>query len=111
MMDATAETTPLGLRPSQSLFAVTYRAGTAWKVDMPMAAQDLRAHFFYLKDLHERGEVLVAGPLGERGGLVILRVAGADAARRIAAADPAVQSRVFEADVETFVPSIGTVAS
>ena len=92
-----------------TVIAVIYRAGPAWRRGEPVERQDLRDHFLYLLDLHRRRTVVVAGPLGGAGGLLLLRTDDLDAARRIAAGDPAVRSRVFDADVEPFTPRIGSL--
>lgn len=89
------------------LFAVVYRPGPRWKVGAAMKDQDLRGHFFYLSDLNQKGKVMVAGPLGEDGGLVILRAPDQEAAGKMASADPAVLAGVFVSEVRPFTPRIG----
>ena len=53
------------------LFAIIYRAGPNWKAGAPLDAQSLRDHLLYLGGLSERGVVMVAGPFGADGGLII----------------------------------------
>jgi uncharacterized protein YciI len=86
------------------LFAITYRAGPSWKPGVPMEQQGLRDHFYYLRDLHARGTVLLAGPLGDDGGLVLVRARDQAEAERTMATDPAVVSGAFVGDVRPFVP-------
>jgi uncharacterized protein YciI len=86
------------------LFAVVYRAGPGWKPGVPMEQQGLRDHFFYLRDLHARGVVVLAGPLGADGGLVLVRAREQAEAERVIAADPAVVSGVFTGEARAFVP-------
>jgi uncharacterized protein YciI len=92
---------------AQPLFAVVYRPGPKWKVGAPMKDQDLRNHFLYLRDLGQKGAVVVAGPLGDDGGLVILRASNQEAALRMVSADPAVLAGVFVGQVRPFLPRIG----
>lgn len=93
--------------PALPLFAVVYRAGPEWKDGAAMKDQDLRGHFFYLRELSQRGAVMVAGPLGEDGGLVILRASDQKAAGKMVSADPAVLARVFVGEIKPFLPRIG----
>ena len=106
-MPASAEGPRGPAATAPTVFAVVYRAGPAWRRGEPTERQDLRDHFLYLRELHRQGTVVIAGPLGDAGGLVLLRVGDLDAARRIATDDPAVRSRVFVAEVEPFTPRIG----
>lgn len=88
---------------SLPLFAILYRAGPNWTADVPMAEQGLLEHFYYMRDLHERGRILLAGPLGEDGGLVILRAADQAEADRVISADPAVMAGKFVGTATPFV--------
>jgi uncharacterized protein YciI len=72
-----------------------------------MKDQNLRDHFFYLRDLSRNGTVMVAGPLGEDGGLVILRASDQEAAGKMVSTDPAVLARVFVGEVKPFLPRMG----
>jgi uncharacterized protein YciI len=96
-----AGTAPTG---ADDLFAVVYRAGPNWKPDVPMEQQGLRDHFYYLRDLHARGVILLAGPLGADGGLVVLRARDQAEAQRVVAADPAIAAGLFAGRAEPFVP-------
>jgi uncharacterized protein len=89
------------------LYAVIYRPGPNWKVGLPMKDQDLRDHFFYLRDLNEKGVVAVAGPLGDDGGLVIMRATDGKAAGLLVSADPAVSAGIFVGEPRPFLPRIG----
>ena len=95
--------------PSAVLYAVTYRAGPAWQPGRPMEAQGLRDHFFYMRSLHQQGLIAAAGPMGAEGGLMLIYVADRAAAEAILARDPAIQARIFTADVQRFDPKfVGT---
>lgn len=85
------------------LFAVVYEAGPTWTPEVPMAEQGLLDHFYYMRDLHQRGHIVIAGPLGEDGGLVILRAADQAAADQAIAADPAVKEGKFVGTATPFV--------
>jgi uncharacterized protein YciI len=87
-----------------ALFAVVYRAGPNWKPGVPMEQQGLRDHFHYLRDLHARGVIQLAGPLGADGGLVLLRARDQKEAERVIAEDPAVVAGLFVGEAEPFVP-------
>ena len=89
---------------SLPLFAIVYRAGPNWSSGVPMSEQGLLEHFYYMRDLHERGLIVLAGPLGEDGGLVILRAAGQADADRTIEADPAVRDGKFVGTATPFVP-------
>jgi uncharacterized protein YciI len=89
------------------LFAVVYRAGPGWKAGAAMKDQDLRGHFFYLRELSRNGAVMVAGPLGEDGGLVILRASDLEAANKMVSTDPAVLAGVFLGEIKPFLPKFG----
>jgi uncharacterized protein YciI len=77
------------------LFAIVYEAGPNWTPGVPMAEQGLLDHFYYMRDLHQRGLIVIAGPMGEDGGLVILRAAGQPEANQVIAGDPAVRDGKF----------------
>ena len=86
------------------LYAVIYDVGPKWRAGVPMEQQGLREHFFYMRDLHARGVILLAGPMGGDGGLVILRATDQAAAERVVADDPAVTAGIFSGRTARFVP-------
>ena len=85
------------------LFAILYRPGPNWTPDLPLAEQGLLEHFYYMRDLHQRGRIVLAGPLGEDGGLVIVRAADQAEADQIKSADPAVMAGKFVGAATPFV--------
>lgn len=104
---ATATTTAQQQPAAQAarpLFAIVYRAGPAWKPGVPMKDQGLREHFYYVKALHERGDIVYAGAMGPDGGLMIFHAADQAAADTIMANDPAVKAGIFLADVRRYTP-------
>ena len=92
----------------EPLFAIIYRAGPRWKPGVPMEAQGLQGHFYYLSDLVKSGKVALAGPLGPDGGLVLLRATDQTAAERMMAADPAVTGGLFLGEVRGFLPRLAS---
>jgi uncharacterized protein YciI len=94
--------------PAQPLFAVIYGPGPAWKPGLPMAQQDLRAHGGYIARLAAEGRVVAGGGwVGLDGGMALLRCADADEAARLLAADPAVTTGVFAAELRRWSPRFG----
>lgn len=94
--------------PDQPLFTVIYRPGPAWKPGLPMAQQDLRAHGGYIARLAAEGRVVAGGGwVGEDGGMALLRCADAEEAARLLAADPAVTTGVFAAELRRWSPRFG----
>jgi uncharacterized protein len=69
-----------------------------------MAEQGLREHFLYVRDLHARGVIRLAGPRGAEGGLIVLRAGDQAEADRILAADPAVTAGLFIGEAMSFTP-------
>ena len=106
----TLMTTPAQAAPdaAQPLFAFIYRPGPAWKPGLPMAQQDLRAHGGYIARLAAEGRVVAGGGwVGVDGGMAVLRAADLDEANRLLAADPAITSGVFQADLRRWQPRFG----
>lgn len=92
----------------QPVFAIVFRPGPAWKPGLPMVKQDLRPHAAYYARLESEGRVVAAGGwVGVDGGMALVRAGDIEEARRILAADPAITSRVFEADLREWKPRFG----
>lgn len=85
-------------------FAVVYRPGPAWRPGVPMEEQGLRDHFFYLRDLDRSGRIILAGPLGPDGGLLLIRARDQAEADGVVAADPAIVSGLFVGAATPFTP-------
>ena len=91
--------------PASNLFVVIYRPGPAWQVGRPMSEQGLLPHGRYYRGLFDDGRLFAGGGFtGSDGGMAILKVADMDAARAIVAADPAVTSGIFVAQLEQWRP-------
>lgn len=63
-------------------------------------------HFLYLKELTLKGKVLMAGPVFDEFGLIVLRVSGEDEAREIMAAEPSVAQGVHTYEMTEMVTSL-----
>ena len=101
----------LGSTPQQQpaaaarpLFAIVYRSGPAWKPGVPMKGQGLRDHFYYVKALHQRGDIVLAGPMGPDGGLILIHTADQAAAETVMANDPAVKAGIFTGEARRYTP-------
>jgi uncharacterized protein len=84
-----------------------YRPGPAWKPGVPMARQDMRPHGAYIAKLDSQGRILAAGGFPDEGGMAIIRAASVEEAQRLLAADPAVASGLFLADLKAWKPRFG----
>jgi uncharacterized protein len=101
---APAQSEPGAAAPRQ-LFLFLYRPGPAWRAGRPMREQDLRAHGAYHAALQRDGRGFAGGGfVGEDGGMAIVRAANIEEARAILAADPAIRSGVFVADLRQWAP-------
>jgi uncharacterized protein len=101
---ALAQPEPAAAAPRQ-LFLFLYRPGPAWRAGRPMREQDLRDHAAYHARLLREGRGFAGGGyVGENGGLAIVRAASLDEARAMLAADPAIQSGVFVAELRQWAP-------
>ncbi len=94
----TGRTNPHGTSTSESKpgYLITYAAGPAFLAGKPLSEQPLQEHGRYMLDLHKRGVLRMAGGFGDdSGGAAFVDASSLEAAREIAEADPAVQSKVF----------------
>jgi uncharacterized protein len=83
-------------RESKPGYLITYTPGPAFLAGKPLSEQPLKEHGRYMLDLHRRGVLRMAGGFGDdSGGAAFVDAASLEAAREIAEADPAVQSKVF----------------
>lgn len=84
------------------LFVIRYEPGTNWKPDRPMSEQGLLEHFHYVKALHAKGLIVLAGPVGPDSGLIVLRARDLAEASRVMAEDPAVTAAIFAGSIQPF---------
>lgn len=95
---STEQTDPHGTstQHSKAGYLITYAAGPAFLAGRPLSEQPLKEHGRYMLDLHKRGVLRMAGGFGDdSGGAAFVDAGSLEAAREIAEADPAVQSKVF----------------
>lgn len=89
----------------RQLFLFLYRPGPAWRAGVPMRRQDLRDHGAYHARLVREGRSVAGGGyVGEEGGMAIVRAASRAEAEAMLAADPAIQSGVFAAELRQWSP-------
>lgn len=100
--------TPLQAEPAApqeaptQLFVIRYEPGASWKPGRPMSEQGLLEHFHYIKALHAKGVIVLAGPMGADSGLIVLRARDLAEASRVMAEDPAVTAAIFAGSIQPF---------
>src|SRR5688572_9952716 len=104
-----AASNPPPLEKGLPIFAFLYRAGPAWQAGKPMREQGLGPHGKYIKSLLESGRLFAGGGFSDvEGGLALVRAADLEEARGILAADPAITSGIFVADIHRWHPRFVT---
>lgn len=103
---AAAKVAPVPARRSGSLFAVVIGPGPAWKKGQPLKKSS-DGHWKYWQDLHAKGMVDSAGPVGQDTGFVLLRARNQREANAVIAADPAVRAGKFRGVARPYDPTIG----
>lgn len=93
------------------LFVIIYRAGPNWTHDVPVQQQGLLEHFRYMQDIERQGRIMIAGPMGADGGLVVLRAADQGEAERVIREDPAVIAGKFLGSAAPFFPRLGRLSN
>src|SRR5678815_1949428 len=84
----------------KATYLVVYRPGPAWLPGRPLSEQPLKDHGRYILSLYVKGSLKSAGPfLDNAGGAAAFEAANDDEAKAVVAADPAVVSGVFVAEV------------
>ena len=79
-------------------FIAHYEPGPAWLAGRPLREQPLGAHVAYLVDLHEKGSVLMGGPLADgSGGFVVFSADSGDQVAALLAGDPAIREGILVA--------------
>lgn len=87
------------------LFLFLYRPGPAWVAGRPMIEQDLRPHGAYMRRLFDEGRLFAGGGfVGEDGGMAVVRADDLAGAQALLAADPAITSGVFTAEIRQWRP-------
>jgi len=86
------------------VYVFLYRAGPAWQPGKPMAEQGLGPHAAYIKTLLDQGKLFAGGATGPDTGMAIVRAGSLEEAKAMLAADPAITSGVFAADLRAWAP-------
>ena len=82
-------------------FVAHYEPGLSWLKGKPMKDQPLKAHVDYLLGLHDRGKLIMGGPLADGlGGLVIFAAESIEEVEEILSSDPAIVNGIFAATVK-----------
>jgi uncharacterized protein YciI len=89
-------------------FILSYSRGPNWAEGLPRLQQPMiGSHLAYLRGLHEKSQLVMAGPLeGAAGGMVIIQTTSAEDARAIAQADPGVLAGTLHVEVSEWRPIV-----
>ncbi len=89
----------------QQIFLFQYSPGPAWREGVPMRQQGLGPHAAYMQQLQNDGRLFAGGGYtSDDGGMAIVTAANIDEARALLAADPAITSGIFVAELRHWVP-------
>ena len=106
---ATAQQAQMETAATQQLFLFQYSRGPAWRDGVPMREQGLGPHGAYMRQLQEQGRLFAGGGYAsDDGGMAIVMCANIDEARAILAADPAITSGIFIAELRQWTPRFRT---
>lgn len=106
---ATAPSPPVAAQ--QQLYLFQYAPGPAWHAGVPMRQQGLGPHAAYMQQLLDEGRLFAGGGYSsDDGGMAIVMAANVDDARTMLAADPAITSGVFVAELREWTPRFYTDA-
>lgn len=104
-----AQTPPADAAAAQQLFLFQYSRGPAWRDGVPMREQGLGPHGAYMRQLQDEGRLFAGGGYAsDDGGMAIVTCASIDEARAILAADPAITSGIFVAELRHWRPRFRT---
>jgi uncharacterized protein YciI len=99
---APGQASPQGSAPDSPLFAVEFRTGPGWDSSKPASEQaHFREHSANLARLRKEGRVVVGARYSDKG-FIVMTGSSADDVRVLLDADPAVQRRVFDVEVNEF---------
>jgi uncharacterized protein YciI len=89
----------------RQLFLFQYAPGPAWRAGVPMREQGLGPHAAYMGQLQSEGRLFAGGGYAsDDGGMAIVMAASEDQARAMLAADPAIVSGIFVAQLRHWRP-------
>ena len=91
-----------GSPPDGPLFAVEFRTGPGWDSSKPASEQaHFRDHSANLARLRKEGRAVIGARYADKG-FIVMTGASANEVRALLDADPAVQRRVFDVEVNEF---------
>ena len=90
---------------AQQLFLFQYAPGPAWRAGAPLREQGLGPHGAYMQQLQDQGRLFAGGGYASNdGGMAIVTAADMEEARAMLAADPAIISGIFVAELRHWRP-------
>ena len=93
----------------RQLFLFQYSPGPAWRAGVPMREQGLAPHGAYMQRLENEGRLFAGGGyVNADGGMAIVMAASLEEARVMLAADPAITSGIFVAELRQWRPRFRT---
>jgi hypothetical protein len=94
---------------TQQLYLFQYSPGPAWREGVPMRQQGMGPHGAYMQQLQDEGRLFAGGGYAsDDGGMAIVTAAGIEEAAAMLAADPAIQSGIFVAELRHWRPRFRT---
>lgn len=85
---------------AQQIYLFQYSRGPAWREGVPMRQQGLGPHAAYMQQLQNEGRLFAGGGYAsDDGGMAIVTAANIEEARAMLAADPAITSGIFVAEL------------
>jgi len=86
--------------PATTTYLVVYKPGPSWLQGKPLVEQPLKEHGRYILSLYVKGSLKSGGPFSDgAGGAAVFEAASDEEAKAVVAADPAVISGVFVAEL------------
>lgn len=97
--------------PARNLYLFLYRPGPSWRAGVPMQEQGLAPHGAYMQRLLDEGRLFAAGGFVDvDGGMAVVIAPSPDEAEAWLAADPAIVSGIFQADIRHWRPRFSVSA-
>ena len=91
--------------PSRTTYLVVYRPGPGFLAGKPLKEQPLKEHGRYMLKLYTEGTLKLAGGfLDDTGGAMVFEAETEEQAKSVVAADPAVVTKVFVAELHPWKP-------
>lgn len=102
---ASARPTTSEAAGAMQIFLFIYRPGPSWRAGVPLREQGLAPHAAYMQQLQDRGRLFAGGGFAsDDGGMAVVLAADQAEAEAMLAADPAMVSGIFLADLKHWRP-------